>query len=53
LSRIYDWFQDDFGRTEKGVIQHIVGYAENPLAEALRTFSGRIDYDYDWRLNDL
>jgi hypothetical protein len=52
LSSIYDWFDEDFGGNEEGVIEHLTRYAEPGLARALRSFSGRIRYDYDWSLNE-
>ncbi|MCP5019343.1 MAG: DUF547 domain-containing protein [Ketobacter sp.] len=51
LSTIYDWYQDDFGGSEQGVIQHLLRYAKPELAGRLRSHAGDIDYDYDWGLN--
>lgn len=52
LSSIYDWFREDFGDTEKELLLHLQKYAKLPLAEVLANFRGRIDYRYDWSLND-
>lgn len=52
LSSIYDWFQEDFGGSDKGVPLHLRKYAKPPLTEVLANFRGRIDYRYDWSLND-
>lgn len=52
LSSIYNWFQVDFGGSEQGVIEHLLRYAAPPLAEKLRNFKGKIEYHYDWNLND-
>jgi hypothetical protein len=52
LSKIYDWFQEDFGAHEADVLRHLVLYAEPELAERLRSFEGEIDYEYDWNLNE-
>jgi hypothetical protein len=52
LSSIYDWFQVDFGGTEKGVLQHLSRYADSAFAERLKRFEGDIDYEYDWGLNE-
>jgi hypothetical protein len=52
LSSIYDWFQEDFGGTEEGVLRHLRRYATPELAARLEDFSGRISYQYDWSLND-
>ncbi len=52
LSSIYDWYQADFGATEVSVIQHLSHYAVDPLAQKLKGYRGKIDYQYDWRLNE-
>ena len=52
LSNIYKWFQVDFGGADENVIQHLLKYVEDPLAEALRGYRGKISYEYDWRLNE-
>jgi len=52
LSSIYDWFQEDFGATEQGVLRHLSAYAEGELRGILEGYSGRIGYDYDWSLNE-
>jgi Protein of unknown function, DUF547 len=54
LSSIYDWFIDDFGGTEEGVLHHIIRYADPGLAEKIAPFlqgKGRLRYRYNWRVN--
>lgn len=51
ISSIYKWYVADFGDTEKSVIEHLVTYADKPLATRLRKFAGSVDYEYDWSLN--
>ena len=51
ISSIYDWYAEDFGGTEASVKEHLIGYAEDDLAEFLEGFEGAIEYDYDWSLN--
>ena len=51
VSSLYKWYAEDFGGTEEGVLKHLVRYAEKPLADRLRNFSGTVGYEYDWRLN--
>jgi hypothetical protein len=52
LSSLYRWYQDDFGGTERDVINHLMAYAEPGLALKLQRFD-RISGDgFDWRLND-
>ena len=52
LSSIYDWYQVDFGKNEKELIEHLKVYAEPKLVEQLNAFTGSVSYDYDWSLND-
>jgi hypothetical protein len=51
-SKIYDWFQSDFGGSEAGVLQHLAKYAEPGLADRLKSARGISGYEYDWSLND-
>jgi len=51
-SSIYDWFQDDFGGDEAGVIAHLRIYARPELAAKLDGVADVYDFDYDWTLND-
>ncbi len=51
VSSIYEWFQEDFGNSEAGVLDHLREYAKPDLRAAL---NGRDRYDkdeYDWALN--
>ena len=52
LSKIYKWFQLDFGGSEDKVIQHLMQYVKAPLPKTLGDFRGRINYEYDWDLNE-
>ena len=51
VSSIYYWYQEDFGNSEAGVLEHLRKYAEGDLAEQLRDFDGSLDHEYDWSLN--
>ena len=51
ISSIYDWFVVDFGDSEQKVLEHLIRYAEPELAVRLQGFSGVIEYEYDWDLN--
>lgn len=51
LSRIYGWFEEDFGGSEKGVVEHLLKYADERLGRRLRDFRGRTRKEYDWSLN--
>ena len=52
VSSIYDWFQDDFGGDESGVIAHLGLYANPSLAAKLDGVTDVYGFDYDWTLND-
>lgn len=53
VSSIYDWFVDDFGGDEAGVLAHLRQFAKPKLSEALQGIT-EIDGDhYDWNLNSL
>ena len=51
VSKIYDWFEIDFGGTSAGVIDHLRQYAEGDLAKRLARVSWISDSAYDWGLN--
>ena len=51
-SKIYSWFQADFGGGEAGVLDHLREHASGPLADRLAGRSEIDDYRYDWSLND-
>lgn len=53
VSRIYDWYEEDFGGTEAGVLEHLRDYAGQTLAKRLSGLSAIDDYEYDWSLNDV
>ena len=51
VSSIYVWFSEDFGKTDKAIIEHLGQYAEGPTAARLEGVTEIVDHDYDWRLN--
>jgi hypothetical protein len=52
LSSLYRWYRDDFGGTDRDVINHLMAYAEPGLAMKLQGFDHVSDDGFDWRLND-
>ena len=52
VSSIYDWFQEDFGGSETGVLAHLRKYARPELARDLKRVIDIDGYDYDWSLNE-
>lgn len=52
-SSIYNWFKQDFGGNDAGIIAHLSKYAEPDLKAELAGISKINKYDYDWNLNDV
>ena len=53
VSRIYDWFIEDFGGNEAGVLAHLKQYAKPDLAAELAQIGALSDTAYDWSLNNV
>ncbi|MEN0087506.1 MAG: DUF547 domain-containing protein [Pseudomonadota bacterium] len=51
VSKIYDWFNRDFGGDEAGILKHLAPYASGEVAAALSGATSVADYEYDWTLN--
>lgn len=51
VSKIYDWFKDDFGGNVKGLVIHLSQYAEEPLKSRLKHIDAVNSYIYNWHLN--
>ena len=51
VSSLYAWFDEDFGGSAEGLMEHWQAYASRPLVDSLRKYTGGLDHDYDWRLN--
>ena len=51
VSRIYDWFIEDFGGGEKAVIAHLKSHATPELASQLTKIGALTGTQYDWALN--
>lgn len=51
LSKIFDWYQSDFGESEAAMLNHLMPYLSAQQQQALHGFSGPIEYRYDWDLN--
>jgi hypothetical protein len=49
VSRIYDWFDEDFGDLRT----HLAQYARGARAEALASGVPIVGFAYDWSLNDI
>lgn len=53
ISRIYKWYEGDFGGNDAGVIEHLLRYAEPELAGQIRANPRIRNHAYDWALNQL
>lgn len=51
VSKIYDWFNEDFGGTKKDVIAHLKQFAKEPLLSQLKHVNNIDNYVYNWHLN--
>jgi len=52
VSSLFRWYQEDFGGSERAVINHLMAYAEPQLAMRLQKFERITGDAFDWRLND-
>ena len=52
LSKNFEWYQDDFGGNETGVLIHQQKYVKGDWANFLNEDELEIEYHYDWRLNE-
>ncbi len=50
-SSIYKWFKKDFGGNNKGVLAHLIKYADADLAAQLQGRKKVDKYAYDWGVN--
>lgn len=51
VSRIYEWFADDFGGNSDDLLLHLTEFAQEPLLSQLKHVSTINAYTYNWRLN--
>lgn len=52
LSKIFGWYQEDFGDNRTEVLAHLRQYADDDAAAALAAVRRITGYNYDWSLND-
>lgn len=53
VSKIYDWFIEDFDRTETGILEHLSQYADPELAAELARIGQLHSVRYDWSINSV
>lgn len=52
LSKIYDWYIDDFGGNKDDLITHLKRYAKQPLLDQIKHANQVDSYIYNWHLNE-
>lgn len=50
LSKIFNWYQEDFGDNREALLAHLSHYHRSLKAQ-IKAHSGMIKYEYDWGLN--
>ncbi len=53
VSKIYDWYAEDFGGSEPAVLDHLRRHADGATADALAGLNRIHATAYDWTLNDV
>ncbi|KGP64368.1 serine/threonine protein kinase [Legionella norrlandica] len=51
VSKLYDWYEEDFGGTKKYVIKHLLQFAKEPLRSQLKHINTIDSYIYNWHIN--
>lgn len=51
LSKLYDWYEEDYGGTKQDVIRHLLQFAQEPLLSQLKHINSIDSYVYNWHLN--
>ncbi len=51
-SKIFFWYEGDFGGSEKAILNHMKKFAEPTLKARLQKIKRIDDYVYDWSLNE-
>ncbi len=51
VSKIYDWYYEDFGSSERTILEHLGVYADEQLGVELARIGDVYSSAYDWTLN--
>lgn len=51
ISKIYDWYEEDFGGSKENIIKHINQFAKEPLLSQLKHITTVDSYIYNWHIN--
>lgn len=53
ISKIYAWYEEDFGGSKQDVIKHLLFFAKEPLLSQLKHINSIDSYTYNWHINSL
>jgi hypothetical protein len=51
ISKLYEWYEEDFGGTKQNVIFHLLQFAKEPLQSQLKHINSIDSYIYNWHIN--
>lgn len=51
ISKLYDWYEEDFGGSKQCVIKHLKQFAKEPLLSQLKHTNSIDSYIYNWHIN--
>lgn len=51
VSKLYDWYIEDFGGSKKDIIKHLEQFANEPLKSQLKHINSIDSYIYNWHIN--
>ena len=51
ISKLYDWYEEDFGGSKQDVITHLLQFAQEPLLSQLKHTNSIDSYIYNWHIN--
>jgi hypothetical protein len=51
ISKLYEWYEEDFGGTKQDVIFHLLQFAKEPLQSQLKHINSIDSYIYNWHIN--
>ncbi len=51
VSKVYNWFKEDFGTESRHIIDHLKQFSEQPLQHKLESLLTIENYVYNWHLN--
>ncbi len=51
LSRLYEWYEEDFGGSKEAVLKHLKQFGQEPLRSQLKHINNIDSYTYNWHIN--